>query len=70
MRHTWIIRDDCDNQQVMAAGGGQDRMGWGGWMDASCTAAESAEVKLSHEDVVEREGLRGWVIKKCIMGLL
>lgn len=57
MRHTWIIRDDCDNQQVMAAGCGQDRMGWGGWMDASCTAAESAEVKLSHEDVVEREGI-------------
>lgn len=39
-------------------------------MDASCTAAAFAEVKLSHEDVAEREGSWGRVIKERIMGLL
>lgn len=39
-------------------------------MDASRSAAVFAEVKLSHEDVAERGGSWGWVIKECITGLL
>lgn len=41
-----------------------------GWVDASCTASAFAEAKLSDEDVIEREGIWGWVIKECITGLL
>lgn len=58
--------------RLWLAGGGQGRVVWDGtgWMDASCTATAFAKAKLSDEDVIESQGIWGWVITECVTGLL